>query len=149
MLMAENFIILNTPKWKLFSGEYCAILLSLNPPFPLYGLSHFCSCKGQNMNIRLCSSCAVLLSLRSLDLAKFCVVDLRSVFRVRIRIGSGFIQAAWFGIRIQEGNMSHKNRKKLRNLKFQYFMFWSAGCSLLSAEGFSCILTSLWRPRDK
>ncbi len=28
--------------------------------------------------------------------------------------------------------MTHKNRKKLRN------MFWSAGCYLLRAEGFSC-----------
>jgi hypothetical protein len=29
--------------------------------------------------------------------------------------------------------MTHKSRKKLRN-----FMFWSAGCSLLRAEGFFC-----------
>ncbi len=35
--------------------------------------------------------------------------------------------------------MTHKNRKKLRN-----FMFWSAGCSLLRAEGFSYSLDVLY-----
>ncbi len=34
--------------------------------------------------------------------------------------------------------MTHKNGKKFKNL-----MFWSAGCSLLSAEGFSCSLDVL------
>ncbi len=35
--------------------------------------------------------------------------------------------------------MTHKSRKKLRN-----FMFWSAGCSLLRAEGFFCNLDVLY-----
>ncbi len=35
--------------------------------------------------------------------------------------------------------MTHKSRKKLRNL-----MFWSAGCSLLRAEGFFCNLDVLY-----
>jgi hypothetical protein len=39
----------------------------------------------------------------------------------------------------QGGQKSHKNRKKLRN-----FMFWSAGCSLFRAEGFSCTLDVLY-----
>ncbi len=34
---------------------------------------------------------------------------------------------------------SHKNGKKFRN-----FMFWSAGCSLLMAEGFCCSLDVLY-----
>jgi hypothetical protein len=36
-------------------------------------------------------------------------------------------------------NMTHKNRKKLIN-----FIFVSAGCSLLRAEGFSCSLNALY-----
>jgi hypothetical protein len=36
--------------------------------------------------------------------------------------------------------MTHKNRKKYR-----LFMFRSAGCSLLRAEGFSCNLGVLYR----
>jgi hypothetical protein len=39
-------------------------------------------------------------------------------------------------IRIQEGINDPKKLKKYR-----IFLFWSAGCSLLRAEGFSC---SLW-----
>jgi hypothetical protein len=35
--------------------------------------------------------------------------------------------------------MTHKNRKKWIN-----FIFWSAGCSLLRAKGFSCSLTILY-----
>ncbi len=51
-----------------------------------------------------------------------------SAFKLRIRI------------RIQEGKkMTHKNRKKYR-----IFMFWSARCSLLRAEGFSCSLGVLY-----
>jgi hypothetical protein len=38
-------------------------------------------------------------------------------------------------IRIQEGKNDPQNRKKYR-----IFMFISAGCSLLRAEGFSCSL---------
>ncbi len=48
-----------------------------------------------------------------------------SIFRIRI----------W----IQEGKITQKSRKKLRN-----FMFWSAGCSLLRAEGFFCNLDILY-----
>ncbi len=40
---------------------------------------------------------------------------------------------------IQEGKMTHKNRKKLINL-----IFWSAGCSLLRDEGFPCGLDLLY-----
>jgi hypothetical protein len=36
-------------------------------------------------------------------------------------------------IRIQEGKMTHKNRKKFIN-----FIFGSAGCYLLRSECFSC-----------
>ncbi len=42
-----------------------------------------------------------------------------------------------FGSR--RGKFSLKNRKKLIN-----FIFWSAGCSLLLAEGFSCSLNVLY-----
>jgi hypothetical protein len=35
--------------------------------------------------------------------------------------------------------MTHKNIKKYR-----IFMFWSAGCSLFRAEGFSCSLGVLY-----
>ncbi len=60
-----------------------------------------------------------------------------------------------FGIRITDYNkrkcfrsgsgsrrvkMTHKERKKLRK-----FTFWSAGCSLLMNEGFSCSLDVLFR----
>jgi hypothetical protein len=40
----------------------------------------------------------------------------------------------------RRGKFSHKNRKKLIN-----FIFWSAGCSLLRAEGFSYSLNVLYR----
>ncbi len=47
---------------------------------------------------------------------------------------------SWSGfaipIRIQEGKMAQKKRKQLRN-----FIFWSAGCSFLRAEGFSYTVT--------
>jgi hypothetical protein len=45
----------------------------------------------------------------------------------------------WIRIRIDFSQLeAHKNRKKGRN-----FMFGSAGCSLLRAEGFSCGLDVL------
>ncbi len=44
------------------------------------------------------------------------------------------------GSRFMRAKMIQKNGKKFRN-----FMFWSAGCSLLSAEGFSFSLDVLWR----
>jgi hypothetical protein len=66
-----------------------------------------------------------------------------TVFRIRIRIGSGFNQVSGSGfhfrIRIQEGKNDHKIEKKLEN-----FMFCNAGCSLLRAEGFSCRMDLLF-----
>ncbi len=44
----------------------------------------------------------------------------------------------------RRAKITHQNRKKLRN-----FMFWSAECSLLRAEGLSYSLPPLWSPRDK
>jgi hypothetical protein len=57
-----------------------------------------------------------------------------------IRIQSG----QWIRIRNPDPDpegqkLTHKNKKKLRN-----FIFWSAGCSLLRAEGFSCSLDVLY-----
>jgi hypothetical protein len=43
--------------------------------------------------------------------------------------GSALILSCWIRIRIQEGKMIHKNRKKYR-----IFMFLSTGCSLLMAK---------------
>ena len=94
--------------------------------------------------------------------AQFININSFSVLCIRIRIGSGFngvpgsVSGAGIRIWIQQGKnyhkqdfgsgsgqwirtvfgsrrakMTHKSRKKLRN-----FMFWSAGCSLLRAEGF-------------
>jgi hypothetical protein len=60
----------------------------------------------------------------------------------RIRIGSEINEASGsgseIGIRIQEGKNDPQNRKKFKN-----FMFSSAGCFLLRAEGFSCSLDVL------
>jgi hypothetical protein len=66
-------------------------------------------------------------------------------FRLRRRIGSGFNQVTGsgsvFGIRIkiQEGKNDPQKKKKIR-----IFMFYSAGCSLLNAEGFFCNLDFLY-----
>ncbi len=60
-----------------------------------------------------------------------------------IRIQSGTVDPdldAESGSGSRRAKMTHKNRKKLRN-----FMFWSAWCSLLRAEGFSCSLEVLYR----
>ncbi len=51
------------------------------------------------------------------------------MFRIRIRIGNGVNQVCGSGSR--RAKMTHENGKKLTN-----FMFWSARCSLLRAEGF-------------
>ncbi len=68
--------------------------------------------------------------------------------QIWIRIGSGFNGISGSGsgsvfgirIRIKEGkNDPQKVGKKSRNL-----MFWSAGCSLLRAEGFFCNLDVLY-----
>jgi hypothetical protein len=53
--------------------------------------------------------------------------------------GSGYGSAYKFRIRIQEGKNDPKNWKKDR-----IFIFWSARCSLLRAEGFSCSLGLLY-----
>ncbi len=55
-----------------------------------------------------------------------------TVFRIRIRIGSGFNQVTGSGSGSRRAKMTHKSRKKFRN-----FMFWSAGCSL---EGWRLLL---------
>jgi hypothetical protein len=49
--------------------------------------------------------------------------------------GSALIWVAGSGSGSRRAKMTHKNRKKYR-----MFMFWSAGCSLLRTEGFSCSL---------
>ncbi len=71
-----------------------------------------------------------------------------SGFRIRIRIGSLFNQVSgsgsgslfgiWIGINGGK-NDPQKLKKKKKN-----FMFWSAGCSLLRAEGFFCNLDVLY-----
>ncbi len=53
-----------------------------------------------------------------------------SVLRIRIRMGS--LDLGWL-------KWPHKNRKMLI-----YFIFWSAGCSLMRDEGFSCSLDVLY-----
>jgi hypothetical protein len=72
--------------------------------------------------------------------------------RIQIRIGSGFnevlgsVSGSGFAIRmrirIQEG--TYDPEKKLRN-----FIFRTAGCSLLRAEGFSCSLDVLYEGISK
>jgi hypothetical protein len=63
---------------------------------------------------------------------------LYAMFQIRTRIGSGFNQVSGsgsgFGFRIQERKLSAK-KKQVKN-----FMFSSAGCSFLMADGFSCSL---------
>jgi hypothetical protein len=53
--------------------------------------------------------------------------------------GSALIWVAGSGSGSRRAKMTHKNRKKYR-----IFMFWSAGCSLLRAEDFSCSLGVLY-----
>ncbi len=53
--------------------------------------------------------------------------------------GSALIWHPGSGSGSRRAKMTHKNRKKYR-----IFMFWSAGCSLLRAEGFSCSLGVLY-----
>jgi hypothetical protein len=60
-----------------------------------------------------------------------------AVLWIRIRIGSGFNGVPGPGSR--RAKMTDKIRKKVIN-----FMFWSAGCSLLRTEGFSCSLDVLY-----
>ncbi len=58
-------------------------------------------------------------------------VILVSVFRIRIRIGSGFKQVS--------GSVSEpESRSGSGSRRAKFFMFWSAICSLLRAEGFFC-----------
>jgi hypothetical protein len=59
------------------------------------------------------------------------------VFRIRIRIKS--IRSVDQESGSLRAKMTHENRKKFIN-----FMFLSAGCSLLRAEGFSCSLDVLY-----
>ncbi len=53
--------------------------------------------------------------------------------RIRIRIWSVFNQVSGTRSGSRRAKMTHKSIKKIKNL-----MFWSAGCSLLRAEGFFC-----------
>ncbi len=53
--------------------------------------------------------------------------------------GSALIWAVGSGSGSRRGKMIQKNRKKDR-----IFIFWSVGCSLLRAEGFSCSLGVLY-----
>ena len=53
--------------------------------------------------------------------------------------GSALIRSAGSGSGSRGAKVYHKNRKKWRN-----FMFWSAGCSLLRVDGFSCSLDVLY-----
>ncbi len=86
-------------------------------------------------------------------------IGCQAVFQIRIRIGYGFNQVSRSGSGLdpdsirsvdpdsesesrsgsRRAKMTYKNRKKLRN-----FMLWSAGRSLLRAEGFSCSLDVLY-----
>ncbi len=59
------------------------------------------------------------------------------------------VLGSWFadsqsGSWSRSAKMTHKNRKKFIN-----FIFWSTGCSLLGAEGFSCSLDVLYRGLGK
>jgi hypothetical protein len=54
-------------------------------------------------------------------------------------IGSGFNGVPGSGFRSRRAKMTQKSRQKLINI-----IFWSAGCSLLRAEGFSCNLDVLY-----
>ncbi len=56
---------------------------------------------------------------------------LHSMLRIRIRIWSGFNQVSWSGSGSRSAKITHKGR-----IFFWNFMFWSAGCSFLRAEGF-------------
>ncbi len=53
------------------------------------------------------------------------------------RSGTALTLVGW--IRIREDKNDPQNLKKME----EYLMFWSAGCSLLRAEGFSCSLDFL------
>ncbi len=63
-------------------------------------------------------------------------INLSCWIRIRIRIQIADPDPDPGGHRIQEG----KNYPK----KDRIFIFWSAGCSLLRAEGFSCSLGALY-----
>jgi|LakMenEpi03Aug12_release.lakeMendotaPanAssembly.Ray.scaffolds.fasta_scaffold1027594_1 hypothetical protein len=60
----------------------------------------------------------------------------QSVFRIRIRFLSWCNQVSGSGSR--RAKITHKN------IKVTNFHVWSAGCSLLKAEGFSCSLNVLY-----
>ncbi len=65
---------------------------------------------------------------------------LQLVFRIRIRSGLDTDSIRSVDPNLDpRAKMTYKSRKKLGN-----FMFWSAGCSLLRAEDFSCSLDVLY-----
>ncbi len=86
---------------------------------------------------------------RSVVLSPFCPPRFPTATRVSDPDphGSALIWVAWSGSAFisncgsgsRRAKMTHKNRKKYR-----IFMFWSAGCFLLRAEGFSCSLGVLY-----
>ncbi len=78
-----------------------------------------------------------------------CWVDLKDLFGQHARWCSTVLDRKYFFLQCCESGsgsrrekITHKNRKKLIN-----FFFWSAGCSLLKAEGFSCGLDDLYGRR--
>jgi len=66
-------------------------------------------------------------------------------FRIRIRIRIRINLSCWIRIRIQIADPDPGGQKWPTNRKkYRIFMFWSARCSLLRAEGFSCSLGVLY-----
>ncbi len=75
------------------------------------------------------------------------ICSFTSGFRIRIRIRIRINLSCWIRIRIQiadpDPDPGGQNDPKIRK-KDRIFIFWSAGCSLLRAEGFSCSLGVLY-----
>jgi hypothetical protein len=73
-------------------------------------------------------------------------VSLSPRLRIRIRIGSGFNRVSGSGfairIRIHEGKMTYKSRKKF--VIVHVLKFWIIGWPLLRAKGFFCNLDVLY-----
>ncbi len=82
------------------------------------------------VSVRTCRN-AVRYTVYGIDILNTMYGNFK-VFWIRIQIGSGFngVPGSVFGSR--SAKMVQKNRKQLI-----HFIFWSAGCSLLRAKGFS------------
>ncbi len=87
----------------------------------------------------VCPYFATTPVLDQLCFSLLCAVFTLSVPVFRIRIQFRIQSGQWTRIRSTRAKMTHKNRRKLWN-----FMFWSAWCSLLRAEGFFCSLDVLY-----